>query len=233
MHQLPEPLFEAAEQPCGEACKWTAFVKQRRPTDPPRYTWRVDAGRSFGGDDMAQWVNMVIRERGFPVRIQQRTDSGVLVYESTLWGDEEEFSQEAMIPGGFIDDVTPTYVEAVPESPIERAVAMLLDKPEECKNAVIAVVQGFKAATSRDDQAIIDAAVERSAAAAAQAAAAVVEQKLAQLMLDAGYELTPEGDVIDPEGDVIDIPEPPVNGVAASTFEAVEVEEPELATVDA
>lgn len=219
---IPIELLEAADAPHGEKSRWAATADAGKA----RFVFTCDPEHPMGRDNLAKWLNVIVARCGpaaYPLRVQLRSDSGPLLAEAMIWGDEEEELDDddgTFLPS-MVASYEPQYLDAPAISASERLLAMVIEQPEVMKGACRAIADAIVAARNSADAAVIEAAVERGAERTREVAARAAEQAVIRTLvrfgMAAGYEVDDFGEIVDAE-DVPDGPdrpgvEAPVNGV--------------------
>ena len=195
---LPEELETSASTPQPVKTEWSAICN-----DQTRYRWPVGSHRAMGLANLRKWVERITARHGYPVRIRhhERVGSERELVDEMLWSSGSEFDDDfqgaEMLPSTteqILGADGQTFVEATAETPLERAICLFLEKPQTLQLA-LATVSEFLVSLRTPDDLAIKAAGEH----AAECAAAAVENKLAELMRDAGYDVDEDGEMTSPE----------------------------------
>ena len=197
---LPDEITSSAQASHHTKSVWTAVCENDR-----RFRWPVASHRAMGLPNLRQWVQKIIATAGYPVRIQH-WESGAgdstLLAESVIWGSgdelEDEFGSAEEMPSfgaEVIGQDGQRFIEgAAPVSPFERAITMLIEKPETVRMVLASVGDFFESWRTPDELAM--ARIEEGAA---EAAANAVENKLAELLRKSGYRIGDDGELHGPD----------------------------------
>jgi hypothetical protein len=237
---LPDNLILHAEDSCDEHSRWTALAMAGSPR-PPTYEYKLDPGQAMTERNLKQWLGLVVRGHGYPIRVQWRRTGGdghILLHDCMLWGDESESVESgfaAMIPAGAVEA---PQVEIEAETPLERALKLVIENPERMAAAVAVMVKPFlDRGRDRDRELARMIAKEMDVnlrAAMEQSVASSMQRTLAQMYVEAGYELDEDGEPIDDDDETYpDEPAPRVEADAVIDVADNEDEEAEPVEVPA
>lgn len=195
---LPDEITRSAAKTHRASTIWTAICE-----NDFRYKWCVAAHRAMGAQNLQMWVQRIVGTAGYPVRIQhwERGGASLLLAEALLWasGDEleDEFghAQEMPGPGAMLGYDGQNHIEgAAPTSAFERAITLIIEKPETVTLVLKSVVEAWESFRSPDEL-----AMKRIEEGAAEAAANAVSNHLAKLLRQSGYRVDEAGNLQGPD----------------------------------
>ena len=196
LETLPSDLGDRADSYDDGASQWTAQVAGNQ-----MYVWRLDPMEVFTRENMAHWLAGIVANHGYPVRLHwRRSADKFLLHSQPLWGAENPATDNGFAP--VFAGSQPMQVEVEALDPLNRLIKWIVEEPQVAADAFRTVVDAFKPDQDARDQRLLAQFAAISKKHVDSAAESAVRRKMGELMVDAGYELDGDGNIIEDEDEL-------------------------------
>ena len=189
----PEDLLAYADAHQDESSQWVCLVQGEGASR--WYRWDLHPKQQFGRDSMIRWLGRLAARHDYPLRLSWRGSNGELHAYYDYWGPDNEAEEGGLAPSMLPSELSAPQIDEDANNPWERGFKLVMEQPEIVAASLATIFAPFRRDAAADALLRKQCAAD-SAQAAAMASSAIMEQTLARIAADAGYEHDDDGRVI-------------------------------------